>query len=59
MPQLSAALNVVYGINAVVTKNESLKLATGREPLYGNWTGRREEWMHGEGEAILCSGERW
>ncbi len=40
MPQLSAALHVAYGINAVVVKNESLKLATGRETLYGNWTER-------------------
>ena len=37
MPELSATVNIVYGINAVVVENESLKLATGRETLYGNW----------------------
>ena len=42
VPQLSAALNVAYGINTVVVKNERLKLATGRQPLYSNWTGRGE-----------------
>ena len=42
VPQLSTALNIAYGINDVVVKNESLELATGREPLYGNCMGGRE-----------------
>ena len=48
MPELSAVVNVAYGINAVVVENESLKLATGRETLYGNWTGRgKGTWEEG------------
>lgn len=47
MPQLSTTLNVAYGINAVIAKNESLELVTGREPLYGNWIGRGKR-EHGE-----------
>lgn len=37
VPELSAAVNVAHSINAVVVENERLKLATGREMLYGNW----------------------
>jgi hypothetical protein len=51
---LSAAIHVAYGINAVVVKNESLKLATRRETLYGNWTGREGGREGGRGEIDFC-----
>ena len=52
MPELSAAVNVVYGINAVVVENESLKLATGRETLYGNWGTGLESVKYKDGRTL-------